>query len=300
MPTFAVSSQSFCQRHPCAWSDSLGKPHEILQPTALARFADQTDHYELNPTISLRLNWQPYTLRFRQNFEEGYRYLDRCGEFMIAAARELKFLAGEPKVTGAQLMIPEKGIQANVDAHSLELRQEAPLEEKDFEAFQKLSAAFAALAEGHFGPLLVEENLYEERWIFPKANPQEAIKSTMNLPVDPDNKLGHALDMVPEQKHFDMMFRSGSRRLQVQMQPVTFENVTVQRRNALIFASRSRVERARRFTEQASRVPEYPSHALMLDVVLIEDEPPGLQGLGEQFTMLHKKAEIARNKLTVT
>jgi len=146
----------------------------------------------------------------------------------------------------------------------------------------------------------VEDNLYEERWILPMASPQQALKSTMKLPVDPTNDLGRALEMVPEQKHFDMMFRSGARRLQVQMQPVTFENVTVQRKNALIFASRSHVERARRITEQAERLPDYPAHALMLDVVLIEDEPPGLQGLEEQFTLLRKKSEIVRKTLPVT
>ena len=70
---------------------------------------------------------------------------------MIAASRELKFFASEVKVSGAKLVIPEEGIQASVDAHSLDLRQEAPL--KDFAAFQRLSAAFAALAEKHLGPL---------------------------------------------------------------------------------------------------------------------------------------------------
>lgn len=244
------------------------------------------------------MTWQPFTLRFRQTFEEGYRYLDHCGEFIIAASRELKFFSSDVKVTGAKLVIPEEGIQANVDAQSLEVRQEAPL--NDFAAFQKLSAAFAALAEKHFGPLLVEENLYEERWILPVASPQQALKSTMKLPMDPANELGRALEMVPEQKHFDMRFRSGARRLQVQMQPVTFENVTVQRKNALIFANRSQVDKARRFTQQAERVPEYPAHALMLDAVLVEEEPPGLQTLAEQFTLLHKKAEIARKILPVT
>lgn len=216
------------------------------------------------------MTWQPYTLRFRQTFEEGYRYLDHCGEFIIAASRELKFFPSDVKVSGVKLVIPEEGIQANVDAQSLEVRQEAPL--NDFDAFQKLSAAFAALAQKHFGLLLVEENLYEERWIFPVASPQQALKSTMKLPVDPVNELGRALDMVPEQKHFDMMFRSGARRFQVQIQPVTFENVTVQRKNALIFASRSQTEKARRFTQQAGRVPDYPAHALLLDAVLVEEE----------------------------
>jgi len=244
------------------------------------------------------VTWQPYTLRFRQTFDEGYRYLDHCGEFIIAASRELQFFASDVKVTGAKLVIPEEGMQANVDAQSLEVRQEAPL--NDFAAFQKLSAAFAALAEKHFGPVLVEENLYEERWIFPMATAQQALKSTMRLPVDQNNKLSRALEMVPEQKHFDMMFRSGASRLQVQIQPVTFENVTVQRKNALIFASRSQTERARRFTQQAGRVPDYPAHALLLDAVLIEEEPPGLQSLEEQFTLLHRKAEIARKILPVT
>jgi hypothetical protein len=84
------------------------------------------------------------------------------------------------------------------------------------------------------------------------------------------------------------------------MQPVTFENITVQRKNALIFAPRSNVDRARRFTEKANRVPNYPPHALMLDAVLIESDPPGLQGLEEQFMLLQKKTELARSLLHVT
>ena len=243
------------------------------------------------------MSWQPYTLRFRQTFEEGYRYLDRCGEFIIAASRELKFITADVKVSGARLVIPEEGVQANVDPQALELKQEAPF--RDFAAFQSLSVAFAALAEKHFGPLMVEENLYEERWIFPMVSPQQALKSTLKLPVDPDNELGRALEMVPEQKHFEMIFRSGARRLQIQMQPVTFENVTVQRKNALIFASRSQAQRARRLSQQAERLPDYPAYALLLVAVLVEEEPPRLQALDEQFILLHQKADIARKILPV-
>ena len=110
----------------------------------------QTCPNETEPASSPRVNWQPYTLRFRQTFEQGYRYLDHCGEFMIAASRELKFFASEVKVSGAKLVIPEEGIQASVDAHSLDLRQEAPL--KDFAAFSKVERRFRRACGEAFRP----------------------------------------------------------------------------------------------------------------------------------------------------
>lgn len=214
---------------------------------------------------------------------------------MIAASRELKFMPTETKPVGSKLMIPELGISASIDSQVLEIRQEAPIQ--DLEAFYKLCSETAALAEKHFGPLLVEENLFSEQWILPMGNPQLALKSTLSLPVDPSEEFGRELGMVAEQKHFDMTFRSGSVRLQVSVQPVTFENVAANRRNAVIYASKSGIDRARRLTEQAIRVPEYPSHALMLDAVLIEEQPPTLNNITEQFVLLQKKSEIARNRL---
>ena len=61
------------------------------------------------------MTWQTFSLHFKQTYEGGYRYLDRCGEFMIEAVERLDFIPGDIKPTGAKLEIPEKGIVANVD-----------------------------------------------------------------------------------------------------------------------------------------------------------------------------------------
>ena len=238
------------------------------------------------------MSWQPYTLFFRQTFENGYRYLDRCGEFIQAAVSDFGFLVSEVKPTGARLAIPEDGIKASVDANSLEVRQEAPI--SDPHRFLELSITFADLAEKMFGPLMLSENLFQSSWYLERTDPEHALKSTIALPVDPKNEYGDAFGMIPEQKHFDTTFRSGSRLLQIQIQPVTFDSVTIQRKNPAINSNSSAKNRARRLTMQAERIPKFPAYCVMLEATVAEEEPPGLTALEDQFEMLVSKTEIAK------
>ncbi len=55
--------------------------------------------------------WQPFSFHFKQVYNEEYRYLDKCGEFMIQAIKKLDFVAGEAQVIGAKLEKPELGIK---------------------------------------------------------------------------------------------------------------------------------------------------------------------------------------------
>src|SRR5437667_9151655 len=79
-----------------------------------------------------KVPWQPFSFHFKQIYDEGYRYLDKCGEFMIEAINKLDFIPGEVQVIGAKLEKPELGIKASVDSNELTLVQEQPTDGKEF------------------------------------------------------------------------------------------------------------------------------------------------------------------------
>jgi hypothetical protein len=59
--------------------------------------------------------WETLSLHFKQQYDGAYRYLDRCGEFMLAAVEKMDFMPGDTKPEGAKLEIPENGFSAAVD-----------------------------------------------------------------------------------------------------------------------------------------------------------------------------------------
>src|SRR5437899_3145583 len=96
------------------------------------------------------MTWQTLSLHFKQTFEGGFRYFDRCGEFMLEAVERLNCIPGEIKPTGAKLEIPEHGLTAIVDATELAAAQEIPGDDAGF--FLKTCMELATLSHKHFAP----------------------------------------------------------------------------------------------------------------------------------------------------
>jgi len=86
----------------------------------------------------------------------AFRYLDRCGEFMLAAVEQMNFLPGDAKPTGAKLEIPELGLTAAVDTLELVAAQEMPGSDDEF--FLKTCVGLAALVNEHFQPTSIIRN----------------------------------------------------------------------------------------------------------------------------------------------
>ncbi len=78
------------------------------------------------------MTWQPLSLHFKQTYDGAYRYLDRCGEFILAAVEKMNFMPGDPKPTGAKLDIPEHGLTATIDCLELAVVQELPDDKGEF------------------------------------------------------------------------------------------------------------------------------------------------------------------------
>ena len=235
------------------------------------------------------MSWDTYSWRFRQLFPNGLRYLDHCGEFMLAMMEKCEALPTDIKPSGAKLTIPEHGIQASVDSTGLEVFQETPSNDTVFIEF---CIVLSDLAERFFGPLTVELNLLEMKLMHGFPQLEQAEEACLKL-VGEHNSLKGALDMIPRTQRLDATFASGSNQFQVVLQPVVFETVTLQRHHSIMGATKSQKNRATRLNAKAERLQDLLPYAVFLELTNSEQEPP-LNSLGPLYDVLLKKADIVK------
>jgi hypothetical protein len=236
------------------------------------------------------MSWQAFSFHFKQVYEEGYRYLDRCGEFMIQAVNDMDFMPGEIQVTGAKLEKPELGIKAAIDSNELVVTQEQPDDGKDFlRACDDLSK----LAANLFQPRRVWSNGFAYKAYWPFGSPEAVLKASLSLGENYEAELAKVFGMVASHKHLDYYFAAGSYEFRVNIQPVTFERVAIARFNPDFRSSPERRRRIERLNKRAERIKTGVAHALMLDLDLIEHEPPTPPDLQKHFDQLLKSKSSA-------
>ena len=235
--------------------------------------------------------WQPFSFHFKQVYDEGYRYLDKCGEFMIQAINKLDFVPGEAQVIGAKLEKPELGIKAAVDSNELTLTQDQPTDGKEFfEACEGL----AKLAVGVFEPRRVWSDGFAYRAYWPFASPEAALKGSLSLGDSYQIELQKAFGMVASHKQLDYHFGAGSYELAVNIQPVTFKSVAVARYNPDFRASPQQRKWIERQNKRADRIKAGVGHVLMLLLDIVELEPPA-GSLPKHFEQLLKAKSTAND-----
>ncbi|MGH8093982.1 MAG: hypothetical protein ACREIF_10990 [Chthoniobacterales bacterium] len=209
---------------------------------------------------------------------------------MVRAVTELNFISGDIQVIGAKLEKPESGIKAAVDANALVVTQEQPLDGGDFfEACQSLSN----LAIQLFEPTKVASNGFAQKLYWAFSSAEAALKATLKLGDASQDKLSKEFGMTASHKHVEYHFKSGSYELGVTIQPVTFERVARTHFNAKFRSSEEQRRRIDRLNKRADRVEFGAAHALMLDLDLIEHEPPSgsLQKHYDWLMQLKKPAD---------
>jgi len=241
------------------------------------------------------MNWQPFSLHFKQSFSDGYRYLDKCGEFILAAKKH-DFMPGEITVTGGQLVIPEHLFTANVNSQELVTRQELPT---DFAFFSGKSMILANLAGEHFGLLDIQSNVFSVKWYWPTGSPEEALSKSLKLKEKLQDELAKSLGMVPASARTDLNFSSGNLDLHVVLQAVAFENVTVQQHNAPFGATREQKTRVSRLRQHRQVFPQDLGHAVFLEIDLKELDPP-VNSLEKHFGLLETKSDILVERLSLS
>lgn len=99
--------------------------------------------------------------------------------------------------------------------------------------------------------------------------------------------------MPVSHKHLEYHFSSGSYEFSVIIQPVTFERVAKTHFNPDFRASPEQRRRIDRLNKRADRVKNGAAHALMMDLDLIEQEPPAssLRKHFDQLLQMKKPAD---------
>lgn len=244
--------------------------------------------------VPLNMAWETLSLHFKQTYDGGFRYLDKCGEFMVAASEKMNFIAVEAKPTGAKLEIPEQGVNLNCDSNMLAIAQELPNDDGSY--FLELCGKSVELALACFKPQSIIRNGFALKayWSFPSI--QAMFAASLKLGGAYQNDVAKVLGMVPDYKKLDFTFVSGSKEFHLLVQPVTFDAKRMSKQNVGSEANRiekNRIDRRNKFAERISQTFNV-SHALMLELDLMENEPAANVSLEKHFVELKQKSDLLK------
>lgn len=244
------------------------------------------------------MQWENFSLHFKQTYDGGYRYLDRCGEFICRAVERFDCMPGEIKPSGGKLEIPEAGIKIDIDSNCIVIGQE--ICDPDASKYLKLCKGLSEMVHELFQPSAIIRNGFASKSYISFQREEDLLAMTVNLDKQNLDSVARSVGMEPSHRRVDYTFASGSKHLNVILQPVAFERVAVSKHNATIHSSRvekSRVNRLNQRSDRSSRIPL--SYALMLELDLTEDEPPINNDLAEHFQELNRHGEQLKKMFTL-
>ena len=248
-------------------------------------------------TVRDDMTWQTLSFHFKQTFDGGYRFLDKCGEFMLAAGDKMNFVPGEAKPTGGKLEIPEKGVSVTFNAIEMSASQEFASDNGDF--FVSLCSGLVALVSDYFKPRSILSNGFALKSYWPSHTADDLLSASLTLGGNFQVDLGKVLGMAPKSKKLDYFFASGSTDFHVVVEPVTFERVNLPRKNANFRANRLERGRVDRYNRFATHVNTDLEHAILMTRDIIENDPPDATPLKPLFGELRRQNEVLRKLLTL-
>jgi CO/xanthine dehydrogenase Mo-binding subunit len=218
---------------------------------------------------------------------------------MVHASETLDLIPSEAKPTGATLELPEHGIKIAVDSNELIASQEQA--EGTDEIFIDMCEAVRALVHEHFSPKRVSSTWCGMKKYWGFGSPQAALKASLQTGTNAQDELARKFNMPPSHKRLDYSFASGSFEFHVVLEPVTFERVAIARLNAGFRATpeeKRRVERLNQKAQKAEAGKSRSGHAIMMDMNLVESDPPSDGSVRRNFDELQKRATAAAEAFT--
>jgi hypothetical protein len=240
--------------------------------------------------------WQPFSFHFRQRFDGGYRYLDRTGDFMVAAETEYDLVPGDIQVTGAKLEKPEDSVFIAVDSTEIRVRQDFPGDRG--ETFLETTLVIVELVRKFFEPLGIRSNGFASHLYWPLPTPEKALAASVNIGGKFPIELGEMLGMVPTENDINCVFQSGSKELRVHIHPVSVQTTSIQWLVPGLRDSKKQRDRIARMNRKAERLPGDLQQGLMLTLDLQQKEPPP-DDLEEHFAELLAHEEKVADIITV-
>jgi len=243
------------------------------------------------------MRWEPFSIHFKQVYDGGHRYLDRCGELMFRAEERLKLMPEEVKPSGCKMSLPESGFTVLMDSSELAVVQE--FQRDDGTEFVNLCQTLADMVAELFQPRHVESNGFASKSYWAFGTSDGAMVASLKLGKGLPAELARTVDMPARQENIDCHFESGSMDLHVQVHPVTFQSMTVQRYTPAPRATGAHKRRLERLNRKADRLNTTLQQGLLMDVDLIEFNPPA-GPLAKHFKALTTKEAALQARFVVS
>ncbi len=161
---------------------------------------------------------------FKQSYEGGYRYLDRCGEFMLLAEEKFNFVPSEEaRPTGCAMHLPEIGTEMLLNTVELTLRQSGQGAEKEGSEFYLLLLSLPLEVQKLIAPRAISRNGLAIT-LFKRLSEEESFKQIRGAWGDFESNLADKIGMNPEFKNIDFLFTSGSYRVNVKLNPASIRS----------------------------------------------------------------------------
>jgi len=236
--------------------------------------------------------WNLLSLHFRHQYERGYRYLDRCGEFMVAMEEQFDFICQEALPTGAILSQPDLGLTLALDTNGLAMSQELPSDEG--EQFLRNVVDATRLACKFVQPGAIFYSGFAAKHCHVCGTEDQALAASLEFHPAGAEALADKLGMTPKNQTVSCLLESGSYDLQVEFMPISFNSVIRETaRNPGFHSTDSQRRRANRLNSlDESRNPP-GGFAIGLNIDLREWNPPQ-NGLEAQFAELRKQLVVLR------
>jgi hypothetical protein len=236
--------------------------------------------------------WNLLSLHFRHQYERGYRYLDHCGEFMVAMEEQFDFICQEAQPTGAQMSQPDLGLNLALDTNGLAMSQDLPSD--DGEQFLLHVLGATRLACELIQPGAVFYAGFAAKHYHVCGNEGQALAASLDFHPSGAEALADKLGMTPKNQTVSCLLESGSYNLQVDFMPISFNSVKREiARNPGFHSTDSQRRRAERLNAREEMRNPPGGFALGLNADLREWNPPQ-DGLESQFSELRKQLVVLR------
>lgn len=232
------------------------------------------------------MNWKPFSVHFRQVYDGGYLYLDRCGQLMMIAEERLHLMPEEVNPSGCKMVLPESGITVALGTTELAVTQE--FYDDDGAEFINLCQVMTDLVHASFEPRHVESNGFASKTHWATGSSDAALAASLKMGNGLSAELARDVDMPARREDIDCHFAAGSMDLHFQIRPVTFQSMTVQKYNASPLSTGANRRRLDRLNRRADRMDTSLGQGIMMDLDLIEFDPPA-GPLKKHFEQLKRK-----------
>lgn len=246
-----------------------------------------------------------HSFHFRQNIDGGYRYLDKCGEFLAVAEKEFDLIPDEANPQGGVMSHPELGIKVHISATEIQVIQEYPPNDakdlNDGKDFLDICLQVSSLFFELFKPRSVHRNGFDAHLFYPFVSIKDSFKKSLTYCGEYEKMLAKMFDMVPNYKNLEYSLTSGSRELVFKIKNISLENISS---SILPVPARASKKQIQKFSRREKEIEKFAKidkpYGLLFVLDLMEVDPPiqdQTENLKDHFTELMEKEKIMKKEI---